>query len=363
MTRRPNDLEPIDPQDALDLYIQTIEGDKSQATIYSHSSRLGHFVRWCNGTKNDADENGAETEEDADEPRVTNLNNITGRDLHRYRLWRRDDGDLNTVSEKTQMDTLRVFIRFCESIDAVRPDLATKVVSPTLDTGENARDVMLDPDVAHGILDWLNQYRYASTVHVTLALAWRCHLRRGGLRALDVDDYNADEKYLDVQHRPETDTPLKNKDAGERFVALRDDTAQLLDDYLNSPDRHDTADDHGRDPLLTTSHGRPHVMTIASWIWGVTRPCVSTDECPEGRDIEECDAAAQRQAASGCPVSVSPHAVRRGAITHWLSEDVPPSEVGQRANVDPDTIDKHYDERGKQARMEQRRRFLDRFTE
>lgn len=44
---------------------------------------------------------------------------LGGRQLHEFRLWRREDGDSNTVSEKTQMDTLRLFSRWLESIDCV----------------------------------------------------------------------------------------------------------------------------------------------------------------------------------------------------------------------------------------------------
>jgi len=89
-------LEPIDPETALELYIADRENELTEATIYSHRSRLGHFVRWC------------------DEQGIGNLNDLTGRQLHRYRLWRRDEGDLSLASEKTQMDTLRVFVRWLD---------------------------------------------------------------------------------------------------------------------------------------------------------------------------------------------------------------------------------------------------------
>lgn len=338
-----NELQELDPDDALELYIQTIETEKSQATIYSHDSRLSHFTRWCSETG------------------VTNMNTLTGRDLHEFKLWRRDDGDINKVTEKTQMDTLRVFIRFCESIDAVTNDLSEKVLSPNLDDGDNVRDVMLDPEVADKILSWLDQYRYASNEHVCLTLMWRCLLRRGGVRALDAADFDPDEKSLHVQHQPDTGTPLKNKDSGERHIALRDDTATLLSDYLASPGRADVTDENGREPLLTTVYGRPHVMTIASWVYGVTRPCTTTGDCPHGRVVDECDAAQRREDASKCPSTVSAHAVRRGAITNWLSADVPATAVGDRANSDPETLAQHYDQRSSAEKMEQRRRYLDRF--
>jgi len=51
------------------------------------------------------------------------------------------------------MDTIRVFIRWAESVDAVQPDLSEKVISPTLTGGDNVRDVMVDAKEAEQILD------------------------------------------------------------------------------------------------------------------------------------------------------------------------------------------------------------------
>ncbi|MFB6072854.1 MAG: site-specific integrase, partial [Halobacterium sp.] len=104
-------LEPIDAETALELYLADKENELSEASLKGHKYRLGHFVRWCNEVE-----------------AIQNLNTLTGRQLHEYRLWRRDDGDLNKVSEKTQMDTLRVFIRWLESIDGVEQDLSQKVL-------------------------------------------------------------------------------------------------------------------------------------------------------------------------------------------------------------------------------------------
>ena len=49
--------------------------------------------------------------------------------------------------------------------------------------------------------------------------------------------------------------------------------------------------------------------------------------------------------ASTCLSSVSPHAIRRGSITHHLSEDVPEKVVSDRMNVNLDVLEKHYDRR------------------
>ena len=115
------------PDEALKLYLRERSTEVTENTLQSHEYRLNHFVRWCNEVAE-----------------IENVNNLTGRDLHRYKLWRQEDGDLNQVSLKSQMDTLRVFLRFCASIDAVEPDLHSKVMSPTLSDGIGQRDVKLD---------------------------------------------------------------------------------------------------------------------------------------------------------------------------------------------------------------------------
>lgn len=332
-------LEPLEPTDALTLYLSEKRTEVSDATLYSHKSRLGHFIRWC------------------DERDLDNLNELTGRDIHRYKLWRRDDGDLNAVTLKTQMDTLRVFVRWCESIDGVPMDLSTKVQSPVLTNGENERDVLLDNEIAEAILAYLDKYDYASTQHVTLALLWHTMMRRGAVRALDLEDYDHDNQLLLVRHRPNTGTAIKNKQRGERMVALSEEMCDLLEDWI-ATQRPAVTDEYGREPLLTTAQGRIHGQTIQGYVYAVSRPCVFAGECPEGRDPETCEATENSKAASKCPVSVSPHAVRRGSITHWLQHDVPMRVVSDRANVSQDVLDKHYDRRTEREKVEQRRRYL-----
>jgi hypothetical protein len=60
-----------------------------------------------------------------------------------------------------------------------------------------------------------------------------------------------------------------------------------------------------------------------------------------------------------CPEGVNPHAIRRGSITHFLTCDVPVEIVGDRMDVSRKVLNKHYDRRSKQVKVEQRRRYLD----
>lgn len=60
-----------------------------------------------------------------------------------------------------------------------------------------------------------------------------------------------------------------------------------------------------------------------------------------------------------CPGEVIPHAIRRGSITHFLTRDVPVEIIGNRMNVNCKVIDKHYDRRSEEVKVEQLRRYLD----
>ena len=172
-----------------------------------------------------------------------------------------------------------------------------------------------------------------------------------------MDDYDSREMSLDVRHRPETGTPLKNKFNGERFIALSAETCSVLDAWIADRRPH-TVDEFDRNPLISTAKGRAHLTTIQSYVYSMTRPCGFTGECPHDRELSECEAAVDRSQSFACPSSVSPHAIRRGAITHWLNSDVPEPVVSARANVSTAVLDEHYDRRTEREKMEQRRKYL-----
>lgn len=245
-TERTMSLEPIEPDEAVELYLADRKTELAEATLGAHRSRLSFFVKWC------------------ERKDIENLNELTGRKLHEYRLWRRNDGDLAPPSEKSQMDTLRVFVRYLTTIDAVEPGLDQKVRVPTITPDENSRDVMLDGEDAEEILEYLETYEYASVEHVTPSLLWRTMLRRGAAHSLDVRDYDPEDQFLEVVHRPDTGTPIKNGGSGERLIALSGKVCLLLDDWLRDR-RPDVVDDHGRRPLLASSRGRTAKSTLAKY--------------------------------------------------------------------------------------------------
>lgn len=181
-------------------------------------------------------------------------------------------------------------------------------------------------------------------------------IRIGAARDLDVEDYDPDEQSLQLHHRPEIGTPLKNKERGERHLALSEQVCLVLDDWIEDQ-RPDVTDDHGRTALFTSPNGRAAINTLRTYCYQITRPCTYVQDCPHYREPQTCTAM-EPDNSPHCPSNVSPHPFRRGAITHYLKSEVPETAVSWRVNVSPDVIEQHYDQRSEKEKMEQRRQYL-----
>jgi site-specific recombinase XerD len=338
---RENELEPISPAEAKGMYLEARKREVSQSTLDGYHYRLKHFIRWC--------------EEVAG---IDNMNNLTGRDLQRYKTWRRDEGGLKPISLQGQLDALRIFIRWCGSIDAVDEDLHEKfdALMPELKKTDEQANTILGREEAEALLEYQRKFEYASRSHVIVELLWHTGIRLGALHALDVADYDGESERLELHHRPDSDTPLKNGEEGERMIALNAEICHILEDWIDHH-RHKVEDDYGREPLLTSRNGRMNRSSIRDAVYRVTRPCFYSDNCPKGRDPDDCEAA-EYGGYSKCPVNVSPHDIRRGSITHFLTKDVPEKVVSDRMNVGQDILDKHYDKRDEVVKVEQRRDYI-----
>jgi len=334
--------ENISPADAVEQYIQS-RHDALASTQDNHRYRLDHFLVW-------ADEHG-----------VSQMSELDGFDLERYKNWRMSEespSDCNLVTLEQHLHTLRVFIRWCESADIVTEGLSDKVLIPNVSSSEKSRDKAISHERARNIIDYLSTYHFASTMHLSFHISYHVGCRRSGLHSLDVQDWHSDERFLSFRNRPEEGTRLKLGDEGERNVTVSDDTlAQALDAYIEER-RPDVTDEHGREPLLASNQGRLHYQTINKHVYKVTRPCFIGADCPHDRDPDDCEAT-QYSGYSKCPSSVSSHPIRRSAITHHLSEDVPKEIVSERMSVSTDVLDLHYDARTKEEKRQNRERYLD----
>ena len=331
--------ESIAPRKAVDLYLDDRKAEVTQSTYRNHKYHLRRFLEWC------------------DDAGFDDMSDMDGRRIYEYKNYRRNEGDVNEVTLSNQLSTFRVFLRFCENLEFVAEGTVEKVMMPDIAPGEDARDVAIEADTASEVLDYLSRFEYASLRHALFFLIWHTAMRMGTVHSLDLDDYHSDDHYVEVHHRPETGTTLKNKQAAEREVNLKPGLCEVLDDYI-SHHRYDVADEYGRKPLFTTQSGRIHKSMIREHIYAATRPCHYTGECPHDRDMDHCEAT-DYDRLSKCPSNISPHPLRRSAITAHLNEDVPKEIVSDRVDVSADVLDKHYDARTESEKREQRRDYLD----
>ena len=330
----------LTPDEALEQYLQS-RHDATVSTIENHRYRLRYFLQWF------------DEESDLDD-----LSDLTGYHCEQFKNWRMDNFDLNIVTLQFHIQTLRIFIRWCESVGVIENDVSENIIVPTVSDSEKARDVHITHDRATQIIEYLCRYEWASRKHLVFHILYHTGMRRSSLHALDVDDWHPHEQYLSVRHRPETGTALKLKKNGERNVSITDNRlVQAINDWLDDQ-RPDVTDDYGRTPLLATPYGRLHYKTISTICYKTTRPCFFSGTCPHDRVIEECEGA-QHKGHTKCPDSISSHPIRRSAITHHLDADVPKAIVSERMNVSETILDKHYDARNKEQKRQNRAKYLE----
>ncbi|WP_158853978.1 site-specific integrase [Halorhabdus sp. CUG00001] len=338
-----DDLEPIAPQDILDWYLEHRRDDLRTSTRRKHRSALGTFVDWT------------------DEAGIENMNDIGGRQLMEFKTWRKTETDLVTVSLNGNLAILQRFLRFCENIDAIADGVADRVPLPNVPPEEEVNYEVPSDEEVREIQTYCRRFEYTSRRHVEFELIAEIGVRLGAVRAIDMDDFDPDEKVIHLRHRPEsTDeygTPLKNGPDGERIVNLSDRLRDYIVAYIDQK-RTDVRDKFDRKPLFTTSSGRPSTATIRRDFYKLSRPCTYANSCPHDRDITDCDAA-QNANAADCPSRFSTHPLRKWAIMRQLNEGVPKELLSDRVDVSTPVLDKHYDQRTKAKKSRRRREVLE----
>jgi site-specific recombinase XerD len=341
-----DDLIPTAPAEGIEIYLDKRSSDIRKQTETEYRRKLQIFVDFL------------------DDRGIENLNDLNGRTIYEYQIYRRDESsdEVDTLSKKTLRDDLYL-LRDCletlENIEAVPDGLHSSFDIPTLTAEEATVDEVLREDRITEILSHLRDFEYATREHVTIEVLWETGCRLGGLRALDVSDCHLerDDPYLSFRDRPETETPLKNDEKGERDTNISASVAEILLDYIENC-RTEKTDEFGREPLISTNYGRASKPTIRRYLYKWSRPCQVTGNCPKGRDIEECIATGDKDDFSKCPDSRSPHAVRRGYLSERLNDGVPTRILSGRCDVSQEVLDKHYDKRSEEEKRELRRKML-----
>ena len=322
------------PERAVERYLKERKPEVSESTHYNHACTLNSFLEFC-------EEEGLE-----------NICEIDGFHIHDYKIYRREVGGVNEVTLYSDMCTLRVFLKWCQSMELVDSGIVENMILP--DPDDDTRNTKIDADCVDQILTYLEKFEYATLRHALFTLLWDTGFRIGTARAIDLDDYYPEEQYVEIRHRPEQGTPLKNGANAEREVNVPSWVCEILDDYVQIH-RTETTDEYGRKPLFSSSKGRTVRSNLRMHINRITRPCHTTGECPHGREQSECEAVQEYDHASKCPSSVSPHPMRRGAITYWLNEGHSKELLSDRMNVSVKTLEKHYDARTESEKRELRR--------
>jgi len=335
-----DDLSPLLPRTALSEWLDVVADSTSGSTPDKYRRRVRHFVSWC------------------EREGILNLNDLTGRHIKAYRDHRLPNCQTTTLAN--ELRTLRQFLQFGVALEAVEPALpeAMGQIIPSLSKGEESSDLLLGRDRALAIIDYLAEYQKASREHALFVLLWDTGCRISGLRALDVDDFDAEEQTVTFRSRPESGTRLKNGAASERINVLDADTAAVVDAYVRLH-RNDRTDDYGREPLLTTKFGRHATTTVRRLVYELTQPCL-LGNCPHDEEIETCEFR-EHGHESKCPSSLSPHPVRTGRITDLRNRGCDIEYVAGRVDAIPETIRRYYDKPDLEADLDRRRGAIEDF--
>lgn len=334
---------PDDPADlsvarAAELFLEAKAVDVSEKTVRDYRDRLRWFVNWCS-------EQGIDT-----------VGDLSGLAIDRARAERAQSVAPTTL--KGMMVAINQFLEYLVGIEAVGEQLAESVDIPSVDTADETSDTLLEAADAAASLSFFRESPAdrGTVQHAFLELAWNTGARMGGIRSLDLGDYERlnDGATLSFTHRPQSDTPLKNKIEGERVVRVSETVAEVLDFYT-ARDRVDKRDAFGREPLLTGRQGRPSESSLRAWSYLATQPCLHM-ACPHGEDRETCQYR-KRNHASKCPSSRSPHQIRSGSITWQLNRGIPLEHVAERVNASPSVIAKFYDKASGERQMRRREQY------
>ena len=318
------------------MYLTSREDEVTKKSLQNIKSDLKVFKQWCTARG------------------IDDMNDIDGRKLIDFRTWRSEKVKLITL--KHNLWTIKKFVRFCEQVDAVQEGTSEKVVIPETTDADEVNDSFIQADDAEDILEYLEQFEYASLRHAVFLTLWHTGMRSSSLLALDLEDFHSEENKLCIRHRPTTGTALKNKERGERNVFIKDELVAVIEDFIGE-NRADVLDEHGRRPLFATTNTRVSRTTVQRVIYTATRPCHIRKKCPHDREISECEANSYNLACK-CPSSFSPHPLRKGAITYMLNEDTPQKVISDRMDVSSEVLDKHYNKQSKDEQMNIRQKYI-----
>jgi len=328
----------LSPRDAAERWISKQRIDKTDSTISTYWYRVKQIVEFCESEG------------------IESMIDLSPWMLDEFDTQRRTR-DPKAVSLSREYRTMNQFLAWAESVELGQSGISTILDPPSTDKSDEVDDERLMADVAR---QSLQQYRGEDVVggrracieHAFLELMWFTGARLAALRGLDPRDVDTEAQTVEIHHRPDTGTDIKQAYNPERVIGLTDATASVLADYRDH-NRHDVFDDENRQPFLTSARGRVGKSTLRRYSYYASLPCLG-GECPHDRDPESCEWAALRESSS-CPSSRSPHEVRTGAITNMRNKGWSLDDVAERVNTSPKRIKEHYDHPDLHEQYQERR--------
>lgn len=327
----------IHPRQARNEFLESKKGVVKQSSYRAYRYPTRHFVQFL-------ERNG-----------VDSMLEVEGYHIENWKITRKDEG-IRPATLKNNTKKIKTFLIWCESVGYLLPGVGEAVQIPDIPEDDEASHERITVEEAEAVLDYLSTYEYASRQHAIFFTLWETGCRVSGAIALDVGDFKPEKSVLELRNRRDTGTPLKNGNKGERNVTISEELTRVLKDYVEVR-RPDVVDEFGREPLFCTPNGRITRQRVYKNVTGFTRPCIYSGTCPMDRDIDSCTWT-KKVKAFGCPSSVSMHPVRRGSITHHLNVGWPKEKVSERCDVSMGTLEKHYNEQGKEDERKNREQFV-----
>jgi len=261
--------------------------------------------------------------------------------------------DYARATIQSKQKQARRWIKWLESQGLVEVGLHLAINPITLDDEEQTSSDILPPNQLEQYLSFYrNSAKWRGTRrHALIEVIGHTGARRSGIRALDITDWNSEDRTLKLLNREKQGTRIKNGDIHERKVVISQAPAEALQMYIDR-ERYQKHDNQGREPILTSQQGRPTKSTMTNWLYQATLPCVMK-ECPHGKERRNCKWTEQTD-SSKCPSSESPHPVRRGSITWQLNIGRDPRDVAARAGTTVEVLKRYYDKPDLDAELRRR---------
>ncbi|MFC7226288.1 site-specific integrase [Salinirubellus salinus] len=323
MSGPPDDLS---PRDVAERWLAKQRVEKTDSTLSTYWYRIKRVVNFC-------EENG-----------IDRMQDLSAWELDELDAQFRGRGP-KKISISKEYRTINNWLEWAVNIGVAQEGLDKVLEPPKTTKKEEVSTERLEPGLAESIIrDYRSQpvgAHRATLIHTLLELMWWSGARIGAIRGLDRGDVDLEEETLEFHHRPDTGTPIKQAYNPERKIGMPSEVMDVLADYIREIREPQIVDEYGREPLLTTPHGRLAESTARRYSNFATVPC-RAGPCPHEFEQDSCEFFSLRE-ARGCPSSRSPHAVRTGAISNLRNKGWPLDEVAERVNTSPERIKRHYD--------------------